>query len=126
MNHAFGIQLIHRTARMHFAGALGFFLFLSVTGSIALLGVACVASSFSLQRESTSEGSDANKFESPISISGNRRISRRHNAWRQTPPARRTETADDAINGVCRTRVWQRPPSFEHDRRNGFGAPLRC
>lgn len=126
MNHAFGIQLIHRTGRMHFAGALGFFLILSITVSIAFVGVACGTPSLARQVESPSEGSDPNKIETTISLTDDRRIFRRFVGSRKFRWPVETEFRETASTRLALTRFRQISPSCEHDRNEGRVAPLRC
>lgn len=126
MNGAFGIRHLQRAGRSLGGASVGFFLFLSITVSIAFVGVACGTPSLARQVESPSEGSDPNKIETTISLTDDRRIFRRFVGSRKFRWPLETEFRETASTRLALTRFCQISPSCEHDRRNGIGAPLRC
>ena len=130
MNNTCRIRLLSRTGRTIIAGLLVCFLLLSVSGPIVVFGRPCgAANSASIPaRESESEGNenDAIELEALARATGVRRTSRRIIDARQSPSRFETKMRDTASSGLLPMRVRQMSMACEHDRRNGFGAPLRC
>lgn len=128
MNNTCRIRLLSRAGRTIIAGLLVCFLLLSVSGPIVVFGRPCGAANSTSTpiRESESEESDANELEALARATGVRRSSRRIFGALQSPSTIETKMRDTASSGLLPMRVLQMSMACELDRRNGFGAPLRC
>ena len=125
MTNTFGIRRLSRTGRTFVTGRLVCFLVLAVSGPIALLGLACGAANFAPTSESTSEECPDGEGQVLVEMCAPR-FSRRLVGGRQVEVKLGSVFQGMATFRFARTHVRHLPLISEHDRRNGFGAPLRC
>ncbi len=125
MNIEFGIRG-RSGSRTLAAGLLASILFVTVFLPTAMGGVAFEAVNFASMLEWTSEGSSESDCEQDISTESVFRTFRRivrqwSRCWTQ---ARELDSV--AMIRIQSARFLQIVPCREHDRHNGFGAPMRC
>ncbi len=126
VSYPFEIRLSFRTGRSLVAGLLSCVIFLSVCSPTVLIGLVCGTDNFVPASESTPQESGESEWEAPVSTMGIQRTFRRIVDRRQVSSKLRLAFHARVFFGLVSTRARQIPPTCEHDRRNGLGAPLRC